>query len=96
VVSSGFSTKILYEFLTSPTRATCPLHLILLDFITLIMYNEIYSRLLPLTPSYVASAKTFVLSLFERVFKDRSLSYTSWKQSTFVSAKYEYLQVQIK
>jgi hypothetical protein len=39
--SSGFPTKILYTFLFSLVRATCPAHLILLDLIVLIMYKTI-------------------------------------------------------
>jgi len=35
-------TKILYEFLISPMGATCPTHLILVDFITLILFFEAY------------------------------------------------------
>ena len=31
---SGFPTNNLYTLLSSPTSATCPVHLILLDFIT--------------------------------------------------------------
>jgi len=37
---SGFPTKILYEFLISPMRATCP-HLIL-DFTILMIFGEVY------------------------------------------------------
>jgi len=39
---SGFPTKILHTPLSSPIRATCPAHRILLDFITRTMLGEEY------------------------------------------------------
>jgi hypothetical protein len=41
-LTSMFSTKILYIFLNSPARATCPAHILLPRLINLIMLREEY------------------------------------------------------
>jgi hypothetical protein len=45
LVPLGFPTKTLYTHLSSPTRAACPAHLILLDVITRTIVGEEYRPL---------------------------------------------------
>jgi hypothetical protein len=42
IFSSGFQTKIVYAFLNSAIYNACPTHLILFDFIILLMFGEEY------------------------------------------------------
>ena len=54
---SGFPTNNLYTLLSSPTSATCPVHLILLDFITRTLLGEEYKSFI----SSLATLLYFVL-----------------------------------
>jgi len=53
----SFLIKVAYVFLTSPMRATCPAHLILLDQITRTIYGEAYELWSSLLSSFLLQSR---------------------------------------
>jgi len=72
LLPSGFPTKILYGFLIATMRATCPIHIMFLDFITLIIFGEehklwrssLLNILHPPVTSFLSGEDIFLSTLF--------------------------------
>ena len=70
LLPSGFPSKTLYTPLSSPIRATCPAHLILLDFIIRTMLGEEYNMSICLYVQSCSKKCNFLFSTHEFSFKE--------------------------
>ena len=74
LLPSGFPTKTLYTPLSSPIRATCPTHLVLLDFITRTILGEEYKSFSSSLCNLLHSPVTFVVLPRWMAFRMRNVS----------------------